>query len=307
MLQFIIRRVLLFVPVWLGVALLVFFMMHMVPGNPVIAMFNGRPMTKAAIHMAEVQLGLNLPLWTQFGTFLWNAVRGNMGVSWESHVPVMQLILQRFPYTLNLAVAGVLLGGISGTLLGVVAAVTRGSRLDRMLLVGSLVAVSFPGFWLGLMMIYLFAVDLHWFPVAGAEGPSSLIMPAFVLAFGAAPVFLRLTRASMLEVLRSDYVRTARAKGQGEWNVRLRHALRNALNPVVTVVAVSFGSLLGGAFIVEQVFSRPGLGGLIVGAIFARDMPLMQATILYTSTVFLIVNLLTDISYAFLDPRIQYV
>jgi peptide/nickel transport system permease protein len=304
--QYVVRRLLLFVPVWLGVVVLTFFMMHMVPGNPVIAEFNGRPMTKAAIHMAEVQLGLTEPLWTQLGTFIWNAARGNLGMSWESHVPVMQLILQRMPYTLSLALWGLLFGAVGGVILGVIAAVTRGSKLDQTLLVLSLIMFSFPGFWLAEMLIWLMAVDLHLLPVAGATGFASLLMPSFVLATGAAPSFLRLTRASMLEILRSDYVRTARAKGVWEWPVRLRHALRNALIPIVTVVALSFGSLLGGAFIIEQVFSRPGLGTLIVDAILARDLPLIQGVILYTATVFLLVNLAVDILYAYLDPRIQY-
>jgi len=306
LLQYTLRRLVLFIPVWLGVVVLTFFMMHMVPGNPVIAEFNGRPMTKAAIHLAEVQMGLTQPLWTQLATFVWNAVRGQLGVSWEAHVPVMQLVWQRLPYTLSLALWGLVAGAIAGIILGVIAAVTRGSALDQALLVLSLLMFSFPGFWLAEMMIWLMSVDLHLLPVAGATGFDSLIMPSFVLATGAAPVFLRLTRASMLEILRSDYVRTARAKGVWEWPVRLRHALRNALIPIVTVVALSFGGLLGGAFIIEQVFSRPGLGTLIVDAIIARDLPLIQGVILYTATVFLLVNLATDILYALLDPRIQY-
>ncbi len=306
MFQYVLRRLVLFVPVWFGVVVLTFFMMHMVPGNPVIAEFNGRPMTKAAIHMAEVQMGLTQPIWTQLIDFIWNAMRGNLGDSWEAHVPVMQLILQRMPYTLSLAIWGLLFGAVGGVILGVVAAVTRGSSLDDLLRVLSLLMFSFPGFWLAEMLIWLMAVDLHLLPVAGATGFKSLILPSFVLATGAAPGFLRLTRASMLEILRSDYVRTARAKGVLEWAVRLRHALRNALIPVVTVIGLSFGGLLGGAFIIEQVFSRPGLGTLIVDAIQARDLPLIQGVILYTATVFLLVNLAVDILYAFLDPRIQY-
>ena len=182
----------------------------------------------------------------------------------------------------------------------------QGSSVDRALLIGSLLFLSVPGFWLGILMIYLFSVDLGWLPVAGAVGWQSMVMPAAVLAATGAPVVARVTRAGMLEVLRTEYIRTARAKGLGERIVLLRHALRNALNPIVTIVGLSFGSLLGGAIIVEQVFSRPGIGTLAVQAIFARDYPLIQGIVLYTSTVFLILNLLVDLSYSLTDPRVRF-
>jgi peptide/nickel transport system permease protein len=304
--RYILRRVLLFIPVWLGVAVLTFFMMHLIPGNPVIAMFGGRPMTEAAQRFAEHQLGLDRPLVVQLVTFVGDAMTGRMGLSWESHTPVTALIAERLPYTFQLAFFGLLLGALIGVPLGVVAAVKQGTLTDRALLVLSLLFISFPGFWLGLMLIYVFSVWLGWLPVAGATSWKSLVLPVVVLATGGAPVFLRLTRVSMLEVLHSDYVRTARAKGLIERRVVYRHALRNALNTVVTVVGLSFGSLLGGAFIVEQVFSRPGLGTLTVQAILARDYPLTQGIVLYSASIFLVLNLLIDILYAFIDPRIQY-
>ncbi len=306
MFSYIVRRVMLFVPVWLGVAVLTFLMMHLVPGNPVTALYGGRPLSAAAMRLGEHELGLDRPFIVQLVTFLLNAVRGNMGLSWESHTPVMGLIAQRLPYTMQLAVLALLLGGAIGIALGVAAAVRRGSRTDRWLLVLSLIFISLPGFWLGLMLIYVFAVWLGWLPVAGATDWRSLILPVVVLALGNAPVFLRLTRANMLEVLGTDYVRTARAKGLTPPRIVYKHAFRNALNSIVTFIGLSFGYLLGGAFIIEQVFSRPGLGTLTVQAIFARDYPMVQGIVLYTSTIFLALNLVVDISYAFIDPQIQY-
>ena len=206
----------------------------------------------------------------------------------------------------ELALTGLVLGTTAGLVLGIVAAVRQGTQVDRALLVGSLVFVSVPGFWLGILLIYLFSVDLGWLPVAGAVGWRSLVMPAAVLAAAGAPIVARVTRAGMLEVLRTEYIRTARAKGLAERVVLLRHALRNALNPILTIAGLLFGNLLGGAIIVEQVFSRPGIGTLAVQAIFARDYPLIQGIVLYTSTVFLVLNLLVDLSYSLSDPRVRF-
>ncbi|MDI6823034.1 MAG: ABC transporter permease [Bacillota bacterium] len=304
--SYVVRRVLQFIPVWLGVAILVFSMVHLIPGDPVRAMTGGRPLSAEAVARARQALGLDDPLPVQLGRFMWRAVRGDLGTSLQSGRPVAGEFLDRFPSTLELALAGLGLGMLAGVVLGVLAAVRQGSSVDRGLLLGSLVFVSVPGFWFGLMLIYLFSVWLGWLPVGGQGGLRALVMPALTLAVGTAAVLMRLTRASMLEVLRADYVRTARAKGLSERVVLYKHALRNALNPVVTVVGLVFGALLGGAFIVEQVFSRPGVGRLAVQAIFARDFPMIQGIVLYSSTVFLLTNLLVDLSYALLDPRIRY-
>ncbi len=300
------RRIALFVPVWVGVAVLTFAMMRLIGGDPAQALYGGSALSVAVLREVHHRLGLDRPVLTQLAGFLVDAVRGNLGESWQSGTPVAAILAQRFPYTIELALAGLGLGTLLGLGLGVIAATRQGSSLDRALLVGSLVFLSVPGFWLGILLIYLFSVDLGWLPVAGAAGWQSLVMPAAVLAATGAPVVARVARAGMLEVLRTEYVRTARAKGLGERIVLLRHALRNALNPIMTIVGLLFGNLLGGALIVEQVFSRPGIGTLAVQAIFARDYPMIQGIVLYTSTVFLILNLLVDLAYSLVDPRIRF-
>ncbi|HLJ58217.1 MAG TPA: ABC transporter permease [bacterium] len=300
------RRLALFVPVWIGVAVLTFAMMRLIGGDPAQALYGGGALSVAALQEVHHRLGLDRPLLVQLGAFLFNAVRGNFGDSWQSGTAVGPMLAQRFPYTLELALTGLGLGTAAGLVLGIIAAVRQGSSLDRALLIGSLLLLSVPGFWLGILLIYLFSVHLGWLPVAGAVGWQSLVMPAGVLAATGAPIVARVARAGMLEVLRTEYIRTARAKGLGERMVLLRHALRNALNPIVTIVGLLFGNLLGGAIIVEQVFSRPGIGTLAVQAIFARDYPLIQGIVLYTSTVFLILNLVVDLSYTLTDPRVRF-
>jgi len=306
MFNYVVRRVLQFIPVWLGVAILVFLMVHLIPGDPVNAMMGGRPISGEAVEQMRHQLGLDRPLLTQLVDYLGRAVRGDMGNSLISKAPVSKDIIDRFPYTLQLALAGLGLGIPIGIIFGVIGAVKRGTLVDKGLLVGSLVFISVPGFWFALLLIYVFSVWLGWLPIGGTGGLKALIMPAFVLSLGGAATLTRLTRTSMLEVLRSDYVRTARSKGLSERVVLYKHALRNALNPVVTIVGLEFAGLLGGAFILEQVYSRPGLGRLAVQAIFTRDFPMVQGIVLYSSTLFLLANLLVDISYALLDPRIRY-
>jgi len=300
------RRIALFVPVWVGVAVLTFAIMRLIGGDPAQALYGGSALSVAALREVHHRLGLDQPVLAQLAGFLLGAARGNLGDSWQSGTPVAVILAQRFPYTIELALTGLGLGTLLGLGLGVIAATRQGSSLDRALLVGSLLFLSVPGFWLGILLIYLFSVDLGWLPVAGAAGWQSLVMPAAVLAVTGAPVVARVARAGMLEVLRAEYVRTARAKGLGERIVLLRHALRNALNPIMTIVGLLFGNLLGGALIVEQVFSRPGIGTLAVQAIFARDYPMIQGIVLYTSTVFLVLNLLVDLAYSLVDPRIRF-
>ncbi len=306
MFNYVVRRLLQFIPVWLGVAILVFLMTHLIPGDPINAMMGGRPISGEAVAQMRHQLGLDQPLIVQLGNYLSKAVRGDMGNSLISKAPVSRDIIDRFPYTLQLALAGLGLGIPTGIIFGVIGAVKRGTLIDKGLLVGSLVFISVPGFWFALLLIYVFSVWLGVLPIGGTAGIKTLIMPAFVLSLGGAATLTRLTRTSMLEVLRSDYVRTARSKGLSERVVLYKHALRNALNPVVTIVGLEFAGLLGGAFILEQVYSRPGLGRLAVQAIGTRDFPMVQGIVLYSSTLFLLANLLVDISYALLDPRIRY-
>ncbi len=299
------RRILQFIPVWFGIATLVFLMVHMIPGDPVLAIVGNRPISAEVAQSLRREMGLDLPLHVQYSKFVLNAFRGNLGRSVVSGLPVMQEISWRVPFTVQLAIAGLGVAIPVGVLLGVLAAIFRGTFVDNAVLVGSLIFVSVPGFWFGLLLIYVFSVWLKWLPIGGTGGLKTLVMPAAVLAIGAAPGLARLTRASMLEVLRSDYVRTVRAYGFKEAVVIIKHALRNALNPVMTVMGLSFASMLGGAFIIEQVFSRPGLGRLAVQSIHSRDFPMIQGIVLYSATLFLVCNLLVDLSYSLLDPRVR--
>lgn len=285
---------------------MVFLMIHMIPGDPVIAIVGGRPLPAETIESLRHELGLDLPLHVQYVRFLSRVLRGDFGRSVVSGMPVFHEISWRLPYTVQLAVVGLGIAIPFGVFLGVMAAIHKDTFWDRAVLIGSLVFVSVPGFWFGLLLIYLFSVWLRWLPIGGTEGIKSLVMPAIVMAIGAAPALARLTRTSMLEVMRSDYVRTARAYGFTELVVIVKHALRNALNPVVTVTGISFASMLGGAFIIEQVFSRPGLGRLAVQSIYSRDIPMIQGIVLYSATLFLVCNLLVDLSYSLLDPRVRH-
>lgn len=305
MLRYTIRRILQFIPVWFGVATLVFLMIHIIPGDPVIAIVGGRPLPAETIESLRHELGLDRPIHVQYIDFLSRVLRGDFGRSIVSGLPVIHEISWRLPYTVQLAVVGLGLAIPFGVFLGVMAAIHRETIWDTVVLVGSLVFISVPGFWFGLLLIYLFGVWLKWLPIGGTEGIKTLIMPSVVMAISAAPALARLTRTSMIEVLRSDYVRTARAYGFTEAVVIVKHALRNALNPVVTVTGLSFASMLGGAFIIEQVFSRPGLGRLAVQSIYSRDIPMIQGIVLYSATLFLVCNLLVDLSYTLLDPRVR--
>lgn len=306
MTSYISKRILQFIPVWLGVVTIVFFMVHMIPGDPVNAITGGRPIPAELVEQYREQLGLNDPIYVQYWNYLTRTLHGDLGKSIASGLPVLQEISWRFPFTLQLAVVGLILAIPLGIVLGAVSAIKRGTWVDNLLLVGSLVFISIPGFWFALLLIYVFSVWLRLLPFSGTDGLKTLIMPGIVMALGSSAGVARLTRASMLEVLRSDYVRTARAKGLSERVVIYKHALRNALNPVITMTGLSFASLLGGAFIIENVFARPGIGRLAVYSIAQRDFPMIQGIVLYSATLFLVCNLLVDILYSVVDPRIRY-
>ena len=233
-------------------------------------------------------------------------MRGNLGISIQSRQPVATLIAQRFPFTLRLAFLAILFSAALGVVAGIIAATRRNSAVDLTALFGSLVGISLPIFWLGLLMILVFSVRLRWFPAGGSGTLTHLVLPAIVLGAASSAVIARMTRASMLEVLRQDYVRTARAKGVRDRRIIYQHALKNAMIPILTVFGLEFGYNLGGAVLTETVFSLPGLGRLIVEGIFARDYPVVQGAMLVVATTFVLVNLLTDIAYAFFDPRIRY-
>ncbi len=275
------------------------------PGDPALILA-GEEATEEVLARIRHEHGLDRPLPVQFAVYVRNILRGNLGVSIQSRQPVSTLIAQRFPLTLKLACLAILVSALLGVIAGVIAATRRNSAFDLAALFGSLVGISLPIFWLGLLMILVFAVKLRWFPAGGSGTVAHLVLPAIALGASSSAVIARMTRASMLEVLRQDYVRTARAKGVRERVVIFRHALKNAMVPILTVFGLEFGYNLSGAVLTETVFSLPGVGRLIVEAIFARDYPVVQGGILVVATTFVTVNLLTDIAYAFFNPRIRY-
>lgn len=304
MLSFLLRRVGGAVLVILAISVLTFSMIHLVPGDPVSIML-GEQATADRVIILRHQLGLDRPLWVQYGTFLINAVQGNFGHSIRSGQPVLQEVARQTLPTLTLAASAMALAAPLGVLLGTVAAVTRSRVLEFLATTVPLLGLSMPTFWSGLLLILLFGLQLRWLPVVGNTGLASLVMPAVALALPAAAVIARMTRATLAEVLAQDYVRTARAKGLLERVVTYKHALRNALIPTVTIIGLQFGALIGGAVIVESVFARPGLGRLAVNAILTRDFPVVQAVVLFGAVGYVVINMLVDVLYGVLDPRIE--
>jgi ABC-type dipeptide/oligopeptide/nickel transport system permease component len=299
-------RLLVSIPVVLGVSLLVFSMLHFVPGDPVLIMLGdaaGNPERTAELRR---ELGLDDPLWVQYGRFLGNALRGDLGRSIRTNRPVFDEIKDQAPNTLQLTAAGLGLAIVLGVALGVLAGYRRGTWIDFLTMLVALIGVSMPSFWMGLLLIFLFALTLGWLPATGQGGLERLILPAFTLGVHAVAIIARLTRSNMVEVLGNEYVTTARAKGLAERAVLLGHALRNALIPVVTIVGLQFGALLGGAVIIETVFARQGLGRLAVEAILAKDFPVVQGVVLVSAVLYVLINLVVDVAYGVLDPRIRY-
>lgn len=287
-----------------GVCTLVFLLIHLVPGDPVEAMLgeSARPADRQALREA---LGLDQPLAEQYLRYLGGLVRLDLGQSFQFQRPVADLLAERIPPTLELAGAALALALVLAVPLGVLAARNRGGALDSGAMGFSLLGISIPNFWLGPMLILVFSLWLGWTPVSGRDGPVSLILPAITLGTGLAAVLARMVRSSMLEVLGEDYVRTARAKGLSEAAVMWRHALRNAWLPVLTLVGLQLGGLLGGAVITETVFAWPGVGSLLMEAIQSRDYPVVQACVLLVSLAYVLVNTMTDLVYAWVDPRIR--
>ena len=306
MLTWIARRVLAVVPVLFGVTLAVFSMLFLVPGDPVKMMLAEFVTNPDQVARMRAELHLDEPVLQQYGRFVGNALRGDLGTSIRSRRPVAVEIGENVASTAQLALASMVVAIAIGVPLGLMAALLRNSWLDVGAMVVALLGVSMPSFWLGLLMIFTFSLHLAWFPATGGGSLRHLILPAVTLGAIASAIIARLTRSSMLEVLGQDYVRTARAKGLASWVVVGRHALKNALIPVVTIFGLQFGNLLAGAVIVETVFSRPGLGRLIVGGILAKDFPLVQGTVLFVAAVYVLINVLVDVAYAFVDPRIRF-
>lgn len=302
---FLLRRLLLLVPTVLGVTLATFLMLHLTPGDPVTIML-GEFATASNAARLRTELGLDRPLVVQYFKFVGRVFQGDLGSSIRSRRPVAEEIAERLPSTLALALAAQVLAVIVGVPTGVTAATARHQSVDSAVVALTLVGLSMPTFWSGLLLIFLFSLTLGWLPITESVGIRALILPAATLAAPAAAVLARVSRASVLDVLRQDYVRTARAKGLAERLVVYRHALRNALIPILTVAGLQFAGLVAGAVIVESVFARPGLGRLAVNAILSRDFPLAQGIVLIVATMYVFVNLCVDIVYGALDPRIRY-
>lgn len=302
--KYILRRVLLLIPVIIGVTFIVFTIMYFTPGDPAQIIL-GENAPEESVQRLREEMGLNDPFIVQYVRFLKNAVRGDFGRSYTTKRPVFNEVLSRFPATLKLTISGMIVAVAIGIPVGIISATKQYSAVDSISMVLALLGVSMPNFWLGLMLILLFSVRLKWLPSGGDIGFSSLILPAITLGTGVAAIITRMTRSSMLEVIRQDYIRTARAKGVVEKKVINKHALGNALIPVITVVGLQFGYLLGGAVLTETVFSWPGVGRLMVDAIKQKDTPTVLASVIFMSVIFSIANLIVDILYAFIDPRIR--
>lgn len=303
--RYLLNRLLLFLPTLLGALTLVFFLIHLVPGDPIEIML-GETATAVDKEGLRRELGLDEPLWTQYIRFLTRLASGDLGRSLSEQGRVMELVLMSTPATLQLALAAMGVALFIALPMGVMAAIKRDSWIDRFSLVFSLFGVATPNFWLGPLLIIGFSIELGWLPVSGRGGLSHLILPSLTLGMAMAAILTRMIRSSLLEVIHEDYIRTARAKGLSEWRIWLKHALRSSLLPVTTIVGLQFGSLLAGSIITETIFTWPGIGRLTVQAIQARDYPLAQGCILVIATSYLVVNLLTDILYPMLDPRISY-
>ena len=302
---FVVRRVALTVPVLLGVATLVFSLIHLVPGNPALSML-GEGATPEEVLALRERLGLERPLPVQYVAFLSGVVRGDLGESLRYGTPVASEIAARVPATLQLALAAMLVAVGLAVPLGILAAVYRGTAVDHGAMTFALVGICLPNFWLGPLLAIVFAVQLGWLPVSGTGGLSHLVLPSITLGTALAAILARMTRAGLLEELGEPYVLAARAKGVSRWRAILRHAFRNSLIPIVTIVGLQFGAVLTGTIITETIFAWPGLGRLLIQSISFRDYPLVQGCILLIAVTYVAVNLATDVIYGFLDPRVRY-
>lgn len=305
MIGYILKRLAMLIPVLLGVTVVSFSLLQIVPGDPAV-LLAGEDANPEFIEAVRKEYGFDQPLYVQYFRFISHAVQGDFGISIRNREPVVNLLMQRFSFTVQLSFLSILIAACIGLIAGVVSATRQYSIFDNLSMMGALFGISMPIFWLGLLLMLVFSVTLRWFPAGGTGGLKYLILPAIALGAASAAVIARMTRASMLEVIRQDYIRTARANGLREWVVIYKHALKNAMIPVITVFGLEFGYMLGGAVLTETVFSLPGVGRLMVEGIFQRDYPVVQGSMLLVATTFVLVNLLTDIAYAFFDPKIRY-
>lgn len=306
MLRFILTRLFSLVPILLGTALVVFFMVHFTPGDPARAILGATPVSAEAYERLRAELGLDEPLLVQLGNFIGGLFKGDLGTSYFTKRPVVQEIASRMPITVSLMALSMLVAVSIGIPAGIIAAANYGRSVDYVVMAAATFGVSMPNFWVGLMLILLVGVNLGWLPVAGVGGIEYYVLPALALGTSAAAVLARLTRSSMLQALGADYIRTARAKGLKNSRVVLRHALRNAFIPVLTVIGLQVGAMLTGAIVVETVFALPGLGRLLVQGVSGRDYPLVQGIALLAATIYVFVNFLVDLTYGLVNPRIRY-
>lgn len=302
--KFIAKRLLSMIPVLLGVTLIIYLIMSMAPGDPAKVIL-GEQATPEQIAELREQMGLNDPVLVQYARYILNLCKGSMGTSYNSGIECSIEIMARFPNTLRLAAVAVTLSVILALPLGVLAAVKQNSVFDGVSMIIALIGISMPVFWLGMLLILFFSLKLSWFPSSGSEGLKSLVLPGVTLGFQHMASIARVTRSSMLEVIRADYIRTARAKGVSENKVITRHALKNALIPTITVIGFQIGGMLGGSVMTESVFAWPGIGRLMVQSINKRDIPMVLGCVMMFSVSFSIVNLIVDVLYGFVDPRIK--
>jgi ABC-type dipeptide/oligopeptide/nickel transport system permease component len=333
MAKYIAKRLLLLIPVLIGVSIVVFVVMHAFTADPAATIL-GQHATADAIKALQDSLGLNKPIYVQYWTFFSHAVQGDLGQSLFTKTSVVKELVARFPATIELAIAAILFAIVLGLAVGVISAVKKNTVFDYASMVTALIGVSMPIFWLGLVLILIFSLTLHWLPVAGRidlgiepvtitgfylldsllsgnmeafrSALTHIALPAIALGSYSTAIIARMTRASMLEVVNQDYIRTARAKGLFEKSVIMSHTLRNALIPVITVIGLQFGALLGGAVLTETIFGWPGIGSYTVQAILNSDYPVVQGAVIFIATIFVVMNLIVDIVYAFIDPRIKY-
>ena len=304
MTAFIVRRLLLAIPTLFGVLVVAFLVLHVASGDPVQAMVGERA-DSATVARLRAQLHLDEPLIKRFGIYLGDLAKGDLGRSYITDRPIARDIKERFPKTLQLAGAAMLLAAVVGVTLGIFSAANPGGFADRFALGLAYVGISFPVYWVGLLLILLFAVTLHWLPPSGFGGIKFLILPAVTLGMRSIAFLARMTRSAMLDALNADFIRTDRAKGLREGMITLRHGFRNALIPVITVLGLDFGAYLTGSILTETIFGWPGIGRYVVNAISRRDLPAIQGSVLFLSTVFVVVNLITDLAYAKADPRVR--
>lgn len=306
--RYILKRLLLMIPVLLGISLLVFTMLELSPGDPAQIIL-GMKATPEALDNLREQMGLNDPFWIRYIRYIGNVLHGNFSTSWRTNLSVIDEIVQRIPVTLRVALGAMFLTVLIGIPVGIISAVKQYSLVDNLTLGGALLFSSMPAFWFGTLLVLLFALKLSWLPATGSDSIKSYILPWITLAASNAATLVRMTRSSMLEVIRADYIKMARAKGASEKQVILRHALRNALLPIITIVGMNFAGLMGGTVVIEQVFTLTGLGTLAINSVRALDVPMVMGEVLFIAALTSLINLLVDVLYVYIDPRLksQYV